>query len=237
MLDQANHIAYSIKHFYEDFVGNREVQEAHNKVRDLQHKLSVLIDKRNMCEFDLIEVKKQLADVNSFQQTVSREDLQYIELLKQEFKIFSEKQRLESLIEVLNYEHQLLLMQLTYALNDTHVKERQEASNARLVKLFFTTLAAMLGFAGSVGYNHYKDTKVQNFMKSHNKMMKTLVEYVEQEQARNVTPSTESWGSYLYRQPGRLYGYLFPKQSNESWGSSLYRQPVRLYRYMFRKES
>uniref|UniRef100_A0A182KB98 Uncharacterized protein n=1 Tax=Anopheles christyi TaxID=43041 RepID=A0A182KB98_9DIPT len=72
-------------------------------------------------------------------------------------------------------------------------------------------------------------------MKLQSTLLQTVVEYVEQEKSRQATAPTESWGSYLYRQPGRLYGYLLPKQSSESWGSSLYRQPVRLYRYIFPK--
>uniref|UniRef100_A0A4Y0BPW4 Uncharacterized protein n=1 Tax=Anopheles funestus TaxID=62324 RepID=A0A4Y0BPW4_ANOFN len=144
--DQTKHMAYEIKHFYQDFIGNKEVQESQRKVHDLQHKLNILIDKRSSCEFEVIEIKKQLAELNSSQQTVSREDAQYIELLKQEFKLHSEKQRLDSLIEVMNYEHQLMLMQLTHAFNDVHLKERQEANNIRLVKLFLTTIVAVLGF-------------------------------------------------------------------------------------------
>uniref|UniRef100_A0A182MNA7 Uncharacterized protein n=1 Tax=Anopheles culicifacies TaxID=139723 RepID=A0A182MNA7_9DIPT len=217
---------YDLKHFYEDFVGNGEVQESQSKVKELQHKLNVLIDRRSACELELIEVKKQLAELNSTQQTVSRGDAQYIELLKQEFKLYSEKQRLDGLLEVLNTEHQLLLMQLTHAFNDVHTKERQEANNVRLVKLFFATLVAVLGFATNAAYNHYKDARVQNHMNMQSQMMMTVVEFVEQEQSRNANkPSTESWGSYLYRQPGRLYGYLFPNQTNESWGSYLQRQP------------
>ena len=150
-------------------------------------------------------------------------------------QLLSEKQRLDGLIGLLNYEHQLLLMQLTHALNEVHAKERHEANTLRLVKVFLTTLVAVIGFAGNAGYNHYKDAKVQNHMMQQSTMLQTVLEYVEEEKSRKATASTESWGSYLYRQPGRLYGYLLPKQSTESWGSSLYRQPVRLYRYMFPK--
>uniref|UniRef100_A0A182KB25 Uncharacterized protein n=1 Tax=Anopheles christyi TaxID=43041 RepID=A0A182KB25_9DIPT len=234
-VEQGKLTMYHIKHFYEDFTGNSEVKEAQSKVSELQHKLDIVMDKRNNSELELIEVKKQLAELNSSQQKVTREDIQYLDLLKTEFKLFSEKQRLDSLIEVLSYEHQLLLMQLTHALNEVHAKERHEANTLRLIKLLLTTLVAVIGFAGNAGYNHYKDAKVQNHMKLQSTLLQTVVEYVEQEKSRQATAPIESWGSYLFRQPGRLYGYLLPKQSSESWGSSLYRQPVRLYRYIFPK--
>uniref|UniRef100_A0A182VY74 Coiled-coil domain-containing protein 51 n=1 Tax=Anopheles minimus TaxID=112268 RepID=A0A182VY74_9DIPT len=137
---------YEIKHFYQNFIGNGEMQESQSKVNALQHKLSVLTEKRSSCEFELIDVKKQLAELNSSQQLVSREDAQYVELLWQEFKLNSEKQRLDSLLEVINNEHRMVLMQLTHAFNDVHAKERQEANKLRLVKLFFTTLVAVLRF-------------------------------------------------------------------------------------------
>lgn len=260
--EQGRLMIYNIKHFYEDFTGNSEVREAQSKVNDLQHKLDIVMDKRNTSELELIEVKKQLAELNSSQQNVTHQDIEYLDFLKKEFKVrtchprsrdivlhsgiityssppllqlLSEKQRLDGLIGLLNYEHQLLLMQLTHALNEVHAKERHEANTLRLVKVFLTTLVAVIGFAGNAGYNHYKDAKVQNHMMQQSTMLQTVLEYVEEEKSRKATASTESWGSYLYRQPGRLYGYLLPKQSTESWGSSLYRQPVRLYRYMFPK--
>uniref|UniRef100_A0A182PBA7 Coiled-coil domain-containing protein 51 n=1 Tax=Anopheles epiroticus TaxID=199890 RepID=A0A182PBA7_9DIPT len=228
---------YSIKHFYEDFTGNSDVKKAQSKVGDLQHKIDIVMEKRSISECELIEVKKQLADLNSSQQDVTREDVDYLDLLKKEFKIHSQKQRLEGLIEVQNYEHQLLLMQLTHALNEVHAKERHEANTLRLIKLCLTTLVAVMGFVGNAGYNHYKDAKVQNHMKLQSTILQTLLEHAEEEKSRKANVSTESWGSYLYRQPGRFYGYMFPKQSSESWGSTVYRQSGRLYRYFFPKDS
>ncbi|KFB51874.1 AGAP003838-PA-like protein [Anopheles sinensis] len=195
---------YKLKDFIDEFTGGVAVRESQQKVNELQDKVSELLDKRSKTELKLLEVKKKVTDVNAAQHTVSHGDVNYFGLLREEFLLKSEKQNLENMLEVLSHEHQVLLLQLTHALSDVHAKERQEVNNMRVIKLFLTIVLGIAGFAGNAGYNHYKDRRVQQ-------QLEVLVKYVEGEKARQGKPS-ESWGSYLYRQPGRFYRYMFPKQ-------------------------
>ncbi|XP_058119165.1 uncharacterized protein LOC131261212 [Anopheles coustani] len=195
---------YKLKDFIDEFTGGVAVRESQQKVNELQNKVSGLLDKRSKTELKLFEVKKKVTDVNAAQQSVSRDDINYFDLIREEFLLKSEKQNIENLLEVLSHEHQVLLLQLTHALSDVHAKERQEVNNMRVIKLFLTIVLGIAGFAGNAGYNHYKDRKVQQ-------QLEVLVKYVEGEKARQGKTG-ESWGSYLYRQPGRFYRYMFTKQ-------------------------
>uniref|UniRef100_A0A182NSQ4 Uncharacterized protein n=1 Tax=Anopheles dirus TaxID=7168 RepID=A0A182NSQ4_9DIPT len=198
-IENGKEIMYSIKHFYDDFVGHSVVKEAQARVNDVQHEVSVLLEKRNTSEFEIVEVAKQLATVQAAQHSVTREDREYLELMKTEFVLSSEKHRLDGMVKILNAEHQMLLLRLTHALNDVHAKERQEASSVRLVKLFFTAIVALIGLAGNAGYNHYKDAQVQNHLKQQSTMMKTLVDYVEQERSlKEIDSAPQEKESYHY---------------------------------------
>lgn len=143
--EPAKQTIYKLKDFYDEFTGAVAVRASLQKVNELQDKVSGLLDKRIKIELQLFEVKRKVIDVNAAQHTVSQEAINYVDLLREEFLLKSEKQNLENMLEVLSHEHQVLLLQLTHALNDVHAKERQEVNNVRVIKLFLTIV---LGIAG-----------------------------------------------------------------------------------------
>ncbi|XP_050083819.1 uncharacterized protein LOC126570250 [Anopheles aquasalis] len=233
---QGKRALYGARDFYHDFIGTQEVRAAQQKLEDLQGQISVAEVTRSQHELELVQIRKQIAEVNASQHSVDRNDSLYYDLTKKEFLLNSEKIRLTGLLDVTIYELQVLQRQLTQAIFEMQTKQNLVAQNGRVVKILLTIVAGTLAFLGKDGYEIYRDADIRNWKNSIQSDVKELLRRTE-EKPVDVPP--ESWASYLYRQPGRFYRYMFPSkqdQTTESWGSYLGRQPGRLYGYMFRKE-
>uniref|UniRef100_A0A2M4BT12 Uncharacterized protein n=1 Tax=Anopheles marajoara TaxID=58244 RepID=A0A2M4BT12_9DIPT len=258
---QGKRALYGARDFYHDFIGTQDVRAAQQKLEDLQGKISVAEATRSQHELELVQIRKRIAEVNASQHSADRNDSLYYDLIKKEFLLNSEKIRLTGLLDVTIYELQVLQRQLTQAVLEMQTKQNLMTQNGRVVKILLTIVAGTLAFLGKDGYEIYRDADIRNWKNSIQSDVRELLRRTEEKPA-NV--STESWASYLYRQPVRFYRYMFTSKqdqtteswgsqsiqsdakellrrteekpanvSTESWASYLYRQPVRFYRYMF----
>ncbi|XP_049533936.1 uncharacterized protein LOC125950210 [Anopheles darlingi] len=233
---QGKRALYGARDFYHDFIGTQNVRTAQQKLEDLHGKISVVEATRSQHELKLVEIRKLIAEVHASQHRTDRNDAIYYDLTKKEFLLNSEKIRLTGLLDVTIYELQVLQRHLTQAIFEMQTKQEHVAHNGRVVKILLTIVAGTLAFLGKDGYEIYRDADIRKWKNSIQSDVKELLRRTEE---KPVEVPSESWASYLYRQPVRFYRYMVTSKQDqpaESWGSYLGRQPGRLYRYMFRQE-
>lgn len=215
---------------YNELIGWNEIEQAYKKVTGLQESLHKIQSERTMLQMQMANVRSELASLQSEINDHKRGESKYLELMKKEFEVIQQKNKLEEHYTILDTKEREQFSHLQAMINAWHEKSR---IHTRQWGIISTIIGALLGIIGTSVSAYYRNNDIRKIQLSIQTLIQEQIELMKEE-TQQVTKSYSDLMENLQRFEVILKANVVKAEKAktiESWAGYLKRKSLGVWRW------
>lgn len=195
-------------------------------------------NERTVVQLQISNIRSNLANIQSEIHEHKRGEPKHLELMKKEFEVIQQKNKLEEHYAILDKKERELFSHLQSKINMLHEKSR---THTRKWGIISTLLGATLGIIGTSISAYYRNNDIRKIQKSIQTEFQEQIEQITKD-TQQILHGYENLMEHLQRYEMTLKSTESTKieqnKSSESWAGYVKRKSVSLWRWCtFQKSS